>query len=366
MSKQWIIILFFLIYGREISAYAPTQVGGGGYVIKCTDDLENHQWYTYDIWEQSNLFKNVNQGLEGDTWDKKVSFALVRIKRFEPFWGNELLNSFRELKNDFSSALIPRIIIPDFKDYNDIFGVPGCTKIPAAMQLRRPLLGQRKFYFSKNVWARLSEYHKATLVLHELLYQSFISYQKVDVSDFVRYFNFVISSDLMEDINLEEYFNYKFSREKLVINTIKKSVRRTFKIIYWYLDENKDFRKREELEANATFNPDKLIKYLPVFLVNANIHFDVFEMTGDIDYRVNTSMLLNMYPKERDDFNIVTAAASSQKLLKLLSANLNYRELDNIPIKNKDVEFYQNIEQYFIGFLDIIWSEFINQQSVLN
>ena len=249
------LLFFFNAFG------SPTKVAGGGFVVKCKKPSfdPGFEYTTYDIWEQSSLFKKVPYGLKGETWQEKVNFAISRISKFEPYLASIINQSFQSLLESFEYLVVPRIMIPDFQDYREVIGFENCEKIPAAMQLKSPLYGQYRFYFSEEVWNNLDSFNRATLVLHEILYKSFIATKNEKYSDFVRYYNFIISSDLMESMTEVEYFKYRFARQYSVIAKVKETLN---SIMYLLMTE-----------VNAGFYErfPRTINLLPIALVTPEI-----------------------------------------------------------------------------------------------
>jgi hypothetical protein len=292
-------VLFFL----NTSWASPTKVAGGGFVVKCKiekGDTFDYEYTTYDIWEQSSLFKNVNYGLVGEDWKEKVEFAISRIEKFEPYLGGIIKKSFLTLIENFDELVVPRISIPDFKDYREVIGFNNCEKIPAAMQLKSPLYGQYRFYFSEEIWKNLDSFNRATLVLHEILYKSFIATKNEKFSDFVRYYNFIISSTLMNSITQREYFRYRFARQKSVIEKIKEA-----------LDSIK-YLLMTEVHAGFHHRVLKTLNLIPIALATPEIDpygptmsrspngfkFDVLDEIIKLEHKNSHNIMLYLYGTE--------------------------------------------------------------------
>ena len=73
----------------------PTDVGGGGFVIKCTDELGDDHYRTFDVWEQSKMPGLISKGRN---WKEKVHFALNRLKRVDYLFALAIIDVIKDLE----------------------------------------------------------------------------------------------------------------------------------------------------------------------------------------------------------------------------------------------------------------------------
>ena len=133
-------IIFAIILFCSFSAYAslPTDVGGGGFVIKCTDELGDDHYRTFDVWEQSKMLQVESYGLTGKNWREKVHFALNRLKRVDYPFAYAISAVTKDLEENMERYLVKNLSFPDIKDYTDIVISKSCVKMPAAFQIKEP------------------------------------------------------------------------------------------------------------------------------------------------------------------------------------------------------------------------------------
>ena len=277
-------IIFAVILSCSFSAYAslPTDVGGGGFVIKCTDELGDDHYRTFDVWEQSKMLQVDSYGLKGKNWREKVHFALNRLKRVDYPFAYAISAVTKDLEENMERYLVKNLTFPDIKDYTDIVISKSCVKMPAAFQIKAPFYGQNKFYFSSEVWGKLDEFNKASLVLHEAIYKTLIDFEGAINSDFVRYFNFFISSDLIDTVSKKEYVDYRYSRQLSIIKTAKTRLRSLKMIILHIFSKNQNTQKTREI-VSRLFSWVPVMIMVPNFQVRGLLNIDTIDPL-DIDY----------------------------------------------------------------------------------
>ena len=91
MKIKRIIFAIILFVSFAAHPIVPTDVGGGGFVIKCTDELGDDHYRTFDVWEQSKMLQVDSFGLKGRDWKEKVRFALDRLKRVDTPFAHAIL-----------------------------------------------------------------------------------------------------------------------------------------------------------------------------------------------------------------------------------------------------------------------------------
>ena len=287
-------IIFAIILFCSFSAYAslPTDVGGGGFVIKCTDELGDDHYRTFDVWEQSKMLQVDSYGLKGKNWKEKVHFALNRLKRVDYPFAYAISAVTKDLEENMERYLVKNLTFPDIKDYTDIVISKSCVKMPAAFQIKAPFYGQNKFYFSSEVWGKLDEFNKASLVLHEAIYKVLIDFEGALNSDFVRYLNFFISSDLMDTVSKKEYVEYRYSRQLSLIKTAKKRLRSLEMLVSYMFSKNQNTQKTREIVS-------RLLSWVPIMIMVPN-----FQVRG----------LLNIDTIDPLDLDYITSVLQDEKM----------------------------------------------------
>ena len=287
-------IIFGVILSCSFSAYAslPTDVGGGGFVIKCTDELGDDHYRTFDVWEQSKMLQVDSYGLKGKNWREKVHFALNRLKRVDYPFAYAISAVTKDLEENMERYLVKNLTFPDIKDYTDIVISKSCVKMPAAFQIKAPFYGQNKFYFSSEVWGKLDEFNKASLVLHEAIYKVLIDFEGALNSDFVRYLNFFISSDLMDTVSKKEYVEYRYSRQLSLIKTAKTRLRSLEMLVSHMFAKNQNTQKTREIVS-------RLFSWVPIMIMVPN-----FQVGG----------LLNINTIDPLDLDYITSVLQDEKM----------------------------------------------------
>lgn len=348
-------IIFAIILSCSLSAYAslPTDVGGGGFVIKCTDELGDDHYRTFDVWEQSKMLQVDSYGLKGKNWKEKVHFALNRLKRVDYLFALAILDVIKDLEKNMGSYLVKNLTFPDIKDYTDIVISKSCVKIPAAFQIKVPFYGQKKFYFSLDVWRNLDEFNKASLVLHEAIYKVLKDIEHVPNSDFVRYFNFFISSDLMESVSREEYFEYRYSRQLSLIKTAKLKLK-SLKLVILHL-----FSKNPEAEATKKI-VSRLVSWIPLAIMAPN-HPNHSSINIDTIDPLNLDYITSVLQDERVSFDsLINVVLFRNNVTGIMEDILNFVEMKELlEASNLTIENINNLFKNVDDYLDNEWNLFL-------
>jgi hypothetical protein len=182
------------------------RAGNGGDAIVCYKQKVTKENLSYlspistkvkDYWEYSQMINNVSLNLgPSKDYKEKVLYVLNRLKKIDSFRANLLIKRFRS--NRFYSLVgrgqIP--VVDDSHSYLSPSGVDNCIEVQVAFQILNPRMFQSKVLIDKDIFNNMDENHKAGLILHELLYEHDIKYAKATDSDTIRWFNYVISSDI--------------------------------------------------------------------------------------------------------------------------------------------------------------------------
>ena len=348
-------IIFAIILFVSFAAHPtlPTDVGGGGFVIKCTDELGDDHYRTFDVWEQSKMLQVDSFGLKGRDWKEKVQFALDRLKRVDPPFAYAISVVIKDLEENMERYLVKNLTFPDIKDYTDIVISKSCVKMPAAFQIKVPFNGQKKFYFSSEVWGKLDEFNKASLVLHEAIYKVLIDFEGALNSDFVRYFNFFISSDLMESVSREEYFEYRYSRQLNLIKTAKIKLHSLKMVASHIFSKNQNTKKTREI-VSRLFSWIPIMIMVPNFQVRGLLNIDTIDPL-DLDY------ITSVLQDEKMSFDVLMNAVLFRNhvsgVLEDILSMVEMKEILESP--NLTIENINNLFNNLDNYLDKEWQLFL-------
>ena len=190
--------------------------GGGGNSVVCLDKNSNISEinlldYFEGIRKDQSLVKGIN--LPGSSLEEKIKTAFRRMEVRFPHLAKKLRNRALWVSSRMDNLLM------DSKDgkltpiYDmDLPFVPSenekgesCQIVRFAVQLKKHVKGQKKFYFVKELFEHpnTSLTTKAGIILHEVIYEEAIKNGAFD-SDFVRWLTYLISSDRFESMSDSE------------------------------------------------------------------------------------------------------------------------------------------------------------------
>lgn len=183
----------------ELLTLENNQVGNGGDAIVCP----GKQNKLLDFYEAELRWKlKVDLGSSSLTVMEKVQLAIGRLEKHDPYRFAEL----KKLASTFEkeAAFWEDIELVDVPDSNHIGISADCQLKQLAIQKAPNFLHDSYYIINQDIYKNLSNDHQAGLILHELIYRTFIPYG-VQESTLVRYFNAIISSNELSKISQLDY-----------------------------------------------------------------------------------------------------------------------------------------------------------------
>ena len=221
--------------------YAGTETHGGD-VIACYDRelyLDNgkidHKAQIVghpelkDFWEHSQLsFFELDIDNKQTDYKSILQKIMSRLQTIHPELGNELSDSLTNIEKKMK--FITRSIIADIDDSpSDIIPDAGqfCYERQVAFHIDRPRVGGAIFYVDKHIFNKMLAKDQAGLMMHEFLIEQFkevarLNSAKFDDTNNVRYFNFMISSNFMDQTKqdfINQYSRFLFESDIIKRNT---------------------------------------------------------------------------------------------------------------------------------------------------
>lgn len=195
------IIIFLLLITTTFSASASSgnEVGNGGDVLVCPDRIQLFDFFEFQgqhgdsIEERTGDYKEIAKEVIKQLQKHDVAFAKLLERRLETFMDNAHLVSDAKLVNIKDTQSLVRKIGKD------------CTVEQVAILKKKVLATEKKFLINKEFWEKLSETHKAGLVIHELIYEYFADLgEKNSVN--ARGLNSYLFSNNFSKVSTEEYW----------------------------------------------------------------------------------------------------------------------------------------------------------------
>lgn len=162
------IALFLLVIGSAVQALAGFDKGNGGHGLYChIDSPQAKTVELFDFYEARTIHNLKLEAKVGtsfaDSYEqivrrlklKDASLAEVLGQGFEYFLNNSVYTNF-ELGASEDSR---HVLIPE-----------NCELIQAVLQRDNLITGKRQFIVSQKVWTAMSDFQKAGLILHEIIY----------------------------------------------------------------------------------------------------------------------------------------------------------------------------------------------------
>lgn len=212
-----IFLLSFLFFFQHYIFGSSTCIGGGGHILQCGKSIN-----LYDHAEQK-ILTSFHLDMAGENFREKVIFVLERLKKFDPLLAKELNTYSLQIMDNLEDIFHREGTFPDLKDYSQYLEFEGCLRLPFAIQYHNPLPYQKKYLINYKIWEKVDEITRAGIILHESIYTYRI--RKGDqTSDFTRFYNFVISSNFMQNATIKEYQKIKNGHHIRFLSLVKKGI----------------------------------------------------------------------------------------------------------------------------------------------
>ena len=201
-----IFIIVFLLSAESFSnSPEGSEHGNSGDVIICeTESGTTTKLLDYYEGEVIPPYRTVSLGDPNWDFQTKVMFALERLMDFDEVRALAYMEKANEFFLEKDVRWVSGIIMEDIPDSGYIPKLEGCRIRQIAIQ-KTPVNPMDKLYtIDKTLWDRLSEDHKAGLVLHEITYSETLSLGQVN-SITARKYTALISSKELASFSQEEY-----------------------------------------------------------------------------------------------------------------------------------------------------------------
>lgn len=203
MKKSLVVVSSIVLSLFTCVAYAGNEGPHGGNAIVCenqngTIDLLDH--YEGAITMGSEL----DMGDPSSDYMAQVNYVLDRLSTLDPVAAERFRGYARTFEEEM--ALVSQTQLKAIDDSNEHLNpMPGCAKVQFAVQLIGVKAYQKRYYINQDLWLKADSRAKAGLVLHELIYRDAATFYGHKNSDGARYYNYIISSKLMNSIGDRGY-----------------------------------------------------------------------------------------------------------------------------------------------------------------
>ncbi len=193
MKKLLICIIF------SLSLAAGNKVGNGGDGVSCNgnDSIE-----LLDFYENKKMRRFTLKDIDHQDEMKIVEDVIMSLKRLD----TKLHKTFKKNLEVFPSrsVYLDNTVFENVEDSNELGISKECKLIQLAIRKKDPLKAKEMFYFSKDAWIKLNSYHKAGLIIHEIVYEFFSHLGEID-SQKVRVFTSFLFSNEATTFNKDQY-----------------------------------------------------------------------------------------------------------------------------------------------------------------
>jgi hypothetical protein len=208
MKRLSLIVL--LVYG--FGASAAKIIGNGGDVLVCDSRMPRVQ--LLDFAETRILRQKAIQLVEppGDTYDEKLLALQGRINHRFSSLGRALAKEIEYFER--TNVKLDDLELEDIQDSFHKFHLSGCEVRQIANQSIPLVDDDPSFILDNRLWLQLSEFDKAGLVLHEVLYRMGLRYA-LEHSAGVRYLVSLFFDDDLDGITDKQWIQaFMLSRMK--------------------------------------------------------------------------------------------------------------------------------------------------------
>ncbi|MCB0384741.1 MAG: hypothetical protein KDD43_05050 [Bdellovibrionales bacterium] len=191
-----LVVSHLLVF--PLVAFGGNQVGNGGDAIICGDKVSLLDYYEAQARDKLEI------GLENGKDHLAIADKTIdRLKRLNP----QLHRQYKRVLQKIEGRLrfIDKANFRDVKDSFELAVPKGC--LLEQMAIQREEGGIKLIHISKSLWDRLSQEHRAGLVLHEIIYEHFVFLGETD-SVKARKFNSLISSKTFPKYTKEKYLKF--------------------------------------------------------------------------------------------------------------------------------------------------------------
>lgn len=173
------LLLSFTIFAQETRPAGDEgsgfNRGNGGNIIVCNYG-EEKTYEVLDLFEGKHVWHfRLDRDLVQDNLNYKqiIHLVLNKVMMIGMRDGLRLKSYYERMKSN--SELLPNHVFIKTYDQGNVFVPSYCELEQGAIQWIVPPIGMKEFIFNKYYWEKISELHKAALVMHEVLYKTYIT-----------------------------------------------------------------------------------------------------------------------------------------------------------------------------------------------
>lgn len=143
----------------SISAFAQNKVGNGGDVVHCKDKAPQ----VLDLFEGSNIIMT-----DESDYQKIVKDRLDNLSQASSKLSEQYRNKLSKFLSD--TDFKPNARLVDINDSEHLFLPKDCVLQQAAIRKNISAKNEKLFLFDEYNWNKLDPLNKASLVMHEIIY----------------------------------------------------------------------------------------------------------------------------------------------------------------------------------------------------
>jgi len=191
------VLLFFLL---SHAAFAGDRIGNGGDALACINVPERPLMEMLDTYMSRELL-SLTPGLADapTNYQDIVTGLLDRLQVMNPTRAEKYRNWYTTFHDE--AEFLPNIILIDIPDTGAQVIPNGCDLRQIAVQrtVDEMFPGDKRYTISQDLWAQMSEFNKAVLVVHELAYRERLEGEWRTDSRYVRYLTaHIIAEEVLE------------------------------------------------------------------------------------------------------------------------------------------------------------------------
>lgn len=174
MQKYSAALIFSLLSFYANDAQAGAYVGNGGNVVVCDHIFEGREFQTTEILDFYEYREHLDLKPDRDThiissYREIVSAIITRIRRFDPKRADLYQELFERIDIP-ETYLSSDYVLYDVKDAGHLVLQQSCVLKQIAIQYHDDWQNDREFVINKKYFDQLTEFSKAGLIMHEIVY----------------------------------------------------------------------------------------------------------------------------------------------------------------------------------------------------
>jgi hypothetical protein len=206
MNRQTgnLFFIFSCFFFANVS-YAGQFVGNGGLILRCNASTDRQQVQLLDTYEATEL-RGLKIDLGDDTLSEtdKAVLAFKRLSKLDPErskrFAKRAVNFFKE------TVIVKGIPLAPSEDAGKVVLPVGCDIQQAAVQMKPDFSGDPVFVIDQERWEAMTKNDRASLIVHEVIFNELLTEGRVKNSASTRYWNgALITNSLDRFKNIETY-----------------------------------------------------------------------------------------------------------------------------------------------------------------